>query len=88
MNQLTRVQVYLDPDNLAIIDNIAKDIKVTRSKIIREAIQKHVKKFANKKKTVNKKPKKSALMEMAGIEVSKTGTVGLNIDDIYLTPLK
>ena len=84
MNQLTRVQVYLDQHFLNIIDKISKEDKVSRSKIIRDAIQSHVEKLANKKKNVRKKSRKSALMEMAGIEVSKTGTVGLNVDEIYL----
>jgi len=84
MNQLTRVQVYLDQQFLNIIDKISKEDRVSRSKIIRDAIQNHVEKLASKKKTARKKPRKSILMEMAGIEVSKTGTVGLNLDEIYL----
>ena len=81
--QLVRVQVYLEPENLNIIDRIAKEERLTRSKVIRDAIEKHAKRLVKKTPKIKWK-QKSALMEMGGIEVSKTGTVGLNIDEIYL----
>ena len=86
MNQLTRVQVYLDPDNLAIIDDFAKDIKITRSQIIRDSLEAIASRYIKTKQLISpKKKEKNALLQMSGIAVSKTGTVGLNIDEIYLT---
>lgn len=83
-NQLVRVQVYLEPQNLTIIDNIAREENISRSEVIREAIEKHANRLTKGKRSKRSKHKKSILMEMAGIEVSKTGTVGLNVDEIYL----
>ena len=82
-NNLVRVQIYLEPDNLYIIDRIAKEKKLTRSKVIRDAIEKHATKLV-KKDLFKRKGGKNALIEMGGMGVSKTGKVGLNVDEIYL----
>lgn len=85
MNQLTRVQVYLDPDNLSIIDEIAKDIRITRSQIIRDLLDSMAIRYIKTKDLIKPiKSAKNALIEMGGIGVSKTGKVGLNVDEIYL----
>lgn len=83
-NQLTRIQVYVEPDNLAVVDEIAKDIKVKRSQIIRDALEAVAINYTKTKHLI--KPttsKKNALIEMGGAGVSKTGIVGLNVDEIY-----
>lgn len=85
MNQLTRVQVYLDPDNLSIIDEIAKDIRITRSQIIRDLLDSMAIRYIKTKDLIKPiKSAKNALIEMGGIGISKTGKVGLNVDAIYL----
>ncbi len=81
---LTRVQVYLDPENLALIDQMAKAVKVRRSQIIRDALDAVAIRYTKVTRLV--KPKKrtaNALLELSGIEKSKTGTIGLNVDEIY-----
>lgn len=84
MNQLTRVQVYLESENIILLDKIARESKITRSQVIRDAIEKTVKAKEKRERSRRKKSRKSTLMELAGIEESKTGTVGLNVDEIYL----
>lgn len=84
-NQLTRIQVYVEPDNLALVDEIAKEIKIKRSQIIRDALGAVVINYIKTKLLLKPTPsEKNALIEMGGIAVSKTGTVGLNVDEIYL----
>ncbi|OGG15857.1 hypothetical protein A3D78_03030 [Candidatus Gottesmanbacteria bacterium RIFCSPHIGHO2_02_FULL_39_14] len=85
MNKLKKVQLYLDPDNLALVDELARELKVTRSKIMRDALDAVATRYVKAKELIKpKKSQKNALLEMAGIEESKTGTVGLNVDEIYL----
>lgn len=82
---LTRVQVYLDPENLALIDQMAKAVKVRRSQIIRDALDAVAIRYTQMTKLIKpKKYKRNPLLELSGIDVSKTGTVGLNVDEIYL----
>ncbi|OGM23726.1 hypothetical protein A3D00_00800 [Candidatus Woesebacteria bacterium RIFCSPHIGHO2_02_FULL_38_9] len=84
MNQLTRVQVYLEPQNLIVLDRLAKKENKSRSQIIRDAINQHSQKGI-KKLTKKNKVLKNPLLDMAGMGgKSKTGTLGLNIDEIYL----
>lgn len=85
MNQLTRVQVYLDPNDLSLIDEIASIIKVRRSQIIREALKAVANTYI---KTIDllqtaHKPKIKTWLELAGIEESKTGDLGSRVDEIY-----
>ena len=85
MNQLIRVQLYLDPDNLSLVDELAKEIRVSRSQIIRDALDAVATRYVQTKELIKpKKSQKNALLAMIGIDKSKTGTVGLNVDEIYL----
>jgi len=85
MNQLSRVQVYLDPKNLSVIDNVAMGVKVSRSLIIRDAVAAATNSYARAFRLLRGtvKAKRNPLLDLIGIEKSKTGTVGLNVDEIY-----
>lgn len=85
MNNLVRVQLYLDPGNLEVVDELAKELKVPRSQIIRDAVEASVEKYSETLKLIKlkNKPSLNLWLSMAGIEKSKTGTVGLNVDEIY-----
>lgn len=83
-NQLVRVQVYLDPKDVSLLDQLAKSINVTRSQIIRDVTKAVAKRYERTAYLLeSKKTKKDPLLELVGIEESKTGTVGLNVDEIY-----
>lgn len=87
MNQLARVQAYLDPDNLTIVDKIAKNNKIAKSQIIRDSLYVIVDRYtktSNRPLTGEKASNKNPLEELVGCGKSKTGTVGLNVDEIYL----
>lgn len=86
MNHLQRVQVYLEPNSVSLIDQIAKEIRINRSQVIRDATASVANRYI---KTVqflksSKKTKPELWLKLAGIEESKTGVVGLNVDEIYL----
>ena len=83
---LTRVQVYLDPVDLLLLDELAGKLSVTRSQVIRDATKAVANRYAKAASVVDKTPaKKNVLLELVGFEKSKTGKVGLNIDEIYLS---
>lgn len=85
MNQLTRVQVYLNPDDVSLVDEIASQIKIKRSQIIREAVAAATNVYV---KTIDllktsRKPKLTTWLELAGVEKSKSSDLGLRVDEIY-----
>lgn len=84
-NQLTRVQVYLDPHDVTLIDRVAKRLKIKRSQIIRDATKAVALRYGRTYELLESKPLKikNPLFDLIGFEKSKTGTVGLNVDDIY-----
>ena len=76
---LARVQVYLDPQDVALLDTIATRKGVTRSKIIREAVRDKAKKYIR----VKPKTKKNYLLELIGVGKSKISNLAMNVDEIY-----
>lgn len=81
---LTRVQVYLDPHDIVEMDRLAKKKNVSRSQIIRDAVSIVTRQYTSYiKRNKSTKREKNPLLEMAGFEKSKTGTLGLNVDEIY-----
>ena len=85
MNQLTRIQVYVDPDNLAVVDEIAKGIKIKRSQIIRDVVASVANSYAKTAELLktDRKPNLKTWLELKGVEKSKTGDLGLRVDEIY-----
>lgn len=83
--QLTRVQVYLDKEDVFLLDNLAKKLKVTRSQVIRDATKAVADRYIRTLELLETGTlKKNPLMDLVGIEESKTGRVGLEVDEIYL----
>ncbi len=81
---LTRIQVYLDQSDVLTLDELAQRIRVTRSQVIRDATKAIAMRYASLAALVGKKHvTTNPLVELIGSEQSKTGTVGLHIDDIY-----
>ena len=82
--QLTRVQVYLDPEDILLLDRLSSQVKVTRSHIIREATKAVATRYAQVSSLLYPQSASfNPLKDLVGAEVSKTGRVGLHIDDIY-----
>jgi len=85
INQLTRIQVYVEPDNLILVDEIAKEIKIKRSQIIRDALAGVANVYTKTLSLLKtaKRPKLKTWLELAGVENSKSGNLGLRVDEIY-----
>ena len=82
--QLTRVQVYLDPEDVLLLDQLATQIQVTRSQIIRDATKAVATRYERVSQLLDTKTAKAnALRNLVGVGVSKTGKVGMNVDEIY-----
>lgn len=82
--QLTRVQVYLDPEDVLLLDQLATQIQVTRSQIIRDATKAVATRYERVSQLLDTKTAQAnALRDLVGIGVSKTGRVGINVDEIY-----
>ena len=81
---LSRVQIYLKPDDVVSLDDIATRLKITRSQIIRDAVSAVAKKYLGLVGLLDtNSSKRNPLLDLVGIEKSKTGTIGLNVDEIY-----
>lgn len=81
---LTRVQVYLNPQDVGLLDELARLINIKRSQIIRDVTGAVAARYEQTAAfLLAKKPKTNPLLELIGIEKSKTGRASLNVDDIY-----
>lgn len=80
---MTRVQVYLHPSDVAYMDDLATTIRIKRSQIIRDAVSAVNLRFQDILILLKHKPEKNPMMKYCGIIKSKTGVVGLNVDEIY-----
>ena len=82
--QLSRVQVYLDPADVALVDELSAAVGVRRSQVIRHAVGAVAMRYIKTGELVKaKNPKRNPLLDLVGIGESATGTVGLNIDEMY-----
>lgn len=82
---MARVQVYLNPPDVAHMDELAETIRIKRSQIIRDAVLGVNLRYHQLVAYLNPKlkSKKSPLLDLCGIEKSKTGHVSENVDEIY-----
>lgn len=88
MNQhLARYQVYLNPQDALVLTHLAHATNVSRSQIIRDATKAVADRYLRMFQYYqSKKPsRQSPLVQLVGTEKSRTGRVGLHIDQIYRT---
>ena len=82
---MNRYQTYLNPQSVAIIDDVARDIGTSRSHIIRDVVDRVAREY---KKLLTAKTlytsRNNPLLKMAGFAKSPTGHVSENVDEIYL----
>lgn len=82
---MTRYQIYLNPGDIKIIDEVSTQLAVSRSHIIRDLVSRASREFAKILKAAKKIPLKDhPLIKLIGAEKSRTGDVASNIDEIYL----
>ncbi len=82
---MQRYQIYLEPESVNVLDELAKLTSFSRSRIIRDVISRMAKEYekileSNRKKSL----KNNSLLKMAGF--AKGGSPGLSkrVDEIYL----
>lgn len=82
---MQRYQVYLNPNSVEVLDELAKLTNFSRSQIIRDVIDKMAQKYekileTNKKKRLKNNP----LLKMAGFAKGPSKNISFNVNDIYL----
>lgn len=89
MYKVKRYQVYLNPHSVSIIDEIEKNTEISRSKIIRDGIDRYANSLAKVFKTSKIPPtKKTVLDSLAGsisIKGKKRTNFASRVDEIYLS---
>lgn len=83
---MNRYQVYLNPDRVLIIDDLAQELDISRSQIFRDVLDRVTlgyEKLLRSAVAIREK-NSNPLLKMAGFAKSSTGRVSENIDEIYL----
>lgn len=82
---MNRYQIYLDPKDVNILDELARLTNFSRSQIIRDVIDKMAKEYGRLLETVEKKRlKDNPLLKMAGFAKGPTKNISQNINEDYL----
>lgn len=82
---MNRYQIYLEPESVEILDDLAKQMKISRSQIIRDVIDKMAKEYEKLLvKTEAAKMKDNPLLKMAGFAKGPSKDISHNVNDIYL----
>lgn len=81
---LLRTQVYLNGEDISLLDELARQIRVSRSQIIRDATKAVAYQYAKLVQlTLGKSQGTNPLKDLIGLEESRTGRVGFSVDDQY-----
>ena len=88
MYKMKRYQVYLNPQSVSIVDELAKHINIPKSKLIRESIdrlaEQATKIFVATKTQSKKKYILDSLAGSISINGKKRTNYASRVDDIYL----
>ncbi len=82
---MNRYQIYLDPKDVNILDELARLTSFSRSQIIRDVINKMAREYEKLlEANIKRRLKHNPLLKMAGF--AKGGSPGLSkrVDEIYL----
>mgnify|MGYP003393096899 CR=1 FL=1 len=82
---MQRYQIYLEPESVGVLDELAKLTSFSRSQIIRDVISSMAKKYEKLLEVhTESQMKNNPLLKMAGF--AKSGTPGLatRVNEIYL----
>lgn len=87
MYKMKRYQVYLNPHSVSVLDDFDKNTKISRSKIIREAVDRIAQKYISIVPAKAKRKKHYIMDDLAGfidLKTKKKTNYALHVDDIYL----
>lgn len=83
--QMKRYQMYLEPKSVAVIDDLSRELDISRSQIVRDVISRMAREYEKVlTAVVSLRRKNNPLLRMAGFMKSPTGHIAENIDEIYL----
>ena len=77
--------MYLDPNDLSLVDEISTELRIKRSQIIRDLATSVANAYAKTAAVLksDRKPRLTTWLQLAGVERSMTGDLGLRVDEIY-----
>ena len=82
---MNRYQIYLDPKDVNILDELARLTNFSRSQIIRDVIDKMAKEYKTLlEATEKRRMKNNPLLKMAGFAKGPTKNISQNINEDYL----
>lgn len=82
---MNRYQIYLYPEDVNVLDELARLTDFSRSQIIRDVISKMTKEYGRLLETVEKKRlKNNPLLQMAGFAKGGSPGISRNANQIYL----
>lgn len=82
---MNRYQIYLNPNSVDILDNLARLTNISRSQIIRDVIDKMAKEYERLLiKTEASRMKNNPLLKMAGFAKGGKPGISRNVNQIYL----
>lgn len=82
---MQRYQIYLEPRDVNILDELARLTSFSRSQIIRDVIAKMAKEYEKVlEKQTKKNLKNNPFLKMAGMAKGGSKNISKNIDEIYL----
>ncbi|OGH23102.1 MAG: hypothetical protein A3F31_03065 [Candidatus Levybacteria bacterium RIFCSPHIGHO2_12_FULL_38_12] len=82
---MNRYQIYLNPDSVNTLDELTKLTNLSRSKIIRDIIDRMAKVYGKLLEAHSKKlMKNNSLLKMAGFAKGPSRDISTNVNNIYL----
>ncbi len=82
---MNRYQIYLDPQNVASLDQMAIDLNFSRSEIIRDVLDRIVLEYKKFLAVSSQwRLRNNPILKMSGIGKSSTGNIAEDVDSIYL----
>lgn len=82
---MNRYQIYLDPQDINILDELARLTNFSRSQIIRDVISRMAKQYEELLENYHKKQMKyNPLLKMGGFAKGPDKDISHNVNDIYL----
>lgn len=81
---MQRYQIYLKPQTVSTLTDLAKQLGMSRSQIIRDVIERVSDQYSRLLKAVTKtRVKSNPLLKMAGFAKGPNRDISHNIDEIY-----
>lgn len=81
---MQRYQIYLKPQTVSTLTDLAKQLGMSRSQIIRDVIERVSDQYSRLLKAITRaKAKNNPLLKMAGFAKGPNRDISHNIDEIY-----